>query len=240
MSLRATLFRAAVAILIGCGAAQAVDVEIVYLERQIAAPPILSNLENAPEDTGLAGARLAIDENNTTGRFLGQTYALTEIVVPEDEAFDPGAIAALEGGAKVVVAHMPAEDLLALADWPGAEGMVIFNGSARDDALRRTECRGTVLHTIPSDAMRADALAQFMLKRRWTDWLLITGEGPGDAGYADALRAAAAKFNATITGEKTWRFDADMRRNAAQEVPLWTRSATGGAMSCTTPGCRGR
>lgn len=223
MGLKAVFFRAAVAISMGCGAAQAVDIEIVYLERQVAAPPILSNLERAPEDTGLAGARLAVAENNTTGQFLGQTYALTEVIVPEDKPFDPGAIAALAGGGAVVVAHMPAEDLLALADWSGAEGMVIFNGSARDDALRRAECRGGVMHTIPSDAMRADALAQFMLKRRWTDWLLITGEGPGDAGYAAALRAAAAKFNATITGEKTWRFDADMRRNAAQEVPLLTQ-----------------
>ena len=34
-----------------------------------------------PADDGLAGARLAIDDNNTTGRFMNQQFALMDLPV---------------------------------------------------------------------------------------------------------------------------------------------------------------
>ena len=39
-------------------------------------PPPLSPLDVRPPDDGVAGARLAINDNNTTGRFLGQEFTL--------------------------------------------------------------------------------------------------------------------------------------------------------------------
>ncbi len=71
--------------------------------------------------------------------------------------------------------------------------------------------------------MLADALAQFLMKRRWDEWFLIEGQGPGDAEWAAALRRSAEKFGAEIVAEKVWAFDADMRRNAAQEAPAFTQ-----------------
>jgi ABC transporter substrate binding protein (PQQ-dependent alcohol dehydrogenase system) len=71
--------------------------------------------------------------------------------------------------------------------------------------------------------MLTDALAQFLMLRQWDEWLLIEGEGPGDAAYAASIRASAAKFGAEIVAEKVWAFDADMRRNAQQEGPLFTQ-----------------
>ena len=38
-----------------------------------------------------------------------------------------------------------------------------------------------------------------------------------------ALENSARKFGLTIAGQKEWAFDADMRRNAGQEVPLFTQ-----------------
>lgn len=37
------------------------------------------------------------------------------------------------------------------------------------------------------------------------------------------MRRSATKFGMKLKSEKTWVFDADMRRNAAQEVPLFTQ-----------------
>ena len=39
-------------------------------------PPPLSLLDFPPQDDGVAGARLAINDNNTTGRFLKQEFTL--------------------------------------------------------------------------------------------------------------------------------------------------------------------
>ena len=49
----------------------------IVLARELRdAPPPLSLLDVAPADDGMAGARLAINDNNTTGRFLKQEFTL--------------------------------------------------------------------------------------------------------------------------------------------------------------------
>src|SRR3984957_425638 len=45
----------------------------------------ISLLDKPPRDDGLAGARLAVSDNNTTGRFIGQQFELTDIPVRADD-----------------------------------------------------------------------------------------------------------------------------------------------------------
>jgi ABC transporter substrate binding protein (PQQ-dependent alcohol dehydrogenase system) len=52
---------------------------------------------------------------------------------------------------------------------------------------------------------------------------MIVGGHPQDEAYAAAMRASLVKFGLKPGPEKQWLFDADMRRNAAQEVPLFTQ-----------------
>lgn len=205
------------------GGAPAGDVSILYLERAVEHPPTLSNLDPKPGDEGLAGARLGLADNAATGKFLGHSYALRTVIVAPGEDFDAAARAALAEGAGLIVASAPADDLLRLADMPKAAGALIFNAAAADDRLRGADCRANVLHSKASRAMLTDALAQFLMMRRWDEWFLIEGEGPGDAEFAEAVRRSASKFGARVVAEKVWRFDADMRRNAAQEAPLFTQ-----------------
>ena len=202
--------------------ASELDVAIGYLEQRVVRPPVLSNLETVPADEGLAGAALAIAENATTGRFLGHGYRLeTRIVEPGGDL--AGAFAELVRTTPFIVVNAPAADLLGLADRPEAGAAILFNAAAPDIALRGADCRANVLHTIPSRAMLADALAQFALKKRWGDWAMIRGEAPGDVAFAEALARSAAKFRLDLQATKVWAFDADMRRSAAAEVPLFTQ-----------------
>jgi ABC transporter substrate binding protein (PQQ-dependent alcohol dehydrogenase system) len=203
-------------------AADPIAVPVVWLEVQVDSPPALSNLDPIPDDAGLAGARLGLADNASGGRFLGHDYALTEIIVAPGTDPAPAMAQAL-ATSKLIVVKAPMDALLALADLPGAADALIFNAAAPDVALRRDACRANVLHTAPSRAMLTDALAQFLIKKRWTDWMLIAGVHPGDQAYADAIRLSAAKFGARIREEKTWAFDADMRRSASAEVPLFTQ-----------------
>ncbi|MEM8734760.1 MAG: hypothetical protein AAGG44_11085, partial [Planctomycetota bacterium] len=68
-----------------------------------------------------------------------------------------------------------------------------------------------------------DALAQMLVKKRWDDLVMITGTHPSDTSYAKAMRRSLTKFGLSLEAEKEWAFDADMRRNASQEVPLFTQ-----------------
>ena len=199
------------------------EVRIDLIERQVVPPPILSNMIAPPGDLGVAGARLAVTEIATTGRFMGHGYALHETIIPPEGDFLTAARAALADGARLLVVKAPPADLLALADLPEAAGAILFNTAAPDDALRGADCRANVLHTTPSLAMRADALSQFALKKRWTDLAMVQGPNPEDAAFAEAIRASLTKFGMGLKAEKTWAFDADMRRVASAEVPLFTQ-----------------
>jgi ABC transporter substrate binding protein (PQQ-dependent alcohol dehydrogenase system) len=69
-----------------------------------------------------------------------------------------------------------------------------------------------VLHLLPSRAMLADALMQYMLERKWTKIALVIGGDPEDKLYADAVRASAHKFRIKIVQEIPWTFDPGARR----------------------------
>ena len=79
---------------------------------------------------------------------------------------------ALANGHRLFVADLHADQLLALANAPGAEEALIFNVRAPDDALRDVDCRANLFHVMPSRAMKADALAQYLVSKKWRDWLL--------------------------------------------------------------------
>lgn len=202
--------------------AQAVDVQIHYLKQEIVAPPTLSNLDARPETLGLDGAKLGVKENRTTGSFLGQSYRLTVTSVAPDTDIREAAAAALSKTGFLIV-DAPMDALLHVADLPAARDALIFNVAAPDPELRSQECRKNVLHTLPSIAMRTDAVIQFLVSKRWVNLVLISGTNPADTAYADALKHSAVKFGLKIRAEKSWAYDADMRRNAAQEVPLVTQ-----------------
>lgn len=206
-----------------CGAAYAeVAVTVGYLEKVEPQPPVLSNLDPVPENEGLAGAEVGLKDNATTGRFLKQTYSLESRIVEEDDDF-LAAARALLAITPFIIVKAPGEDLLALADLPEASAAVLFNAGSPDTGLRDASCRANVLHTLPSRAMLTDALAQFGVRRKWVDWVVIAGPNPKDQAFARALEASAQKFGIRIRASKVWDVDADMRRTAFQELPLFTQ-----------------
>ncbi len=205
------------------GQGDAAVVRIAVLTQLVDRPPALSNLEPPPDDSGLLGARMAIAENNTTGRFMKQRFELRETVVPAD-GDAVAAFKALTGdGYRFIVANLGADTLLRVADLPEAGKVLIFNAGAADDALRNEECRANILHTVPSRAMIADALAQFLAWKRWSKWFLVIGRRAEDRLFAAAVRRAAKRFGTRIVAEKTWEFGPDTRRTAQSEVPVFTQ-----------------
>ncbi|MCX8225542.1 MAG: ABC transporter substrate-binding protein [Sulfitobacter sp.] len=193
-----------------------------YLRVDVPRPPVLSNLDPIPENNGLAGAQTALEDNLTTGKFLGQTYTLVAATVADGD--DP-LIAATQmlAATSYLILDAPAPIILAIADLPQAQGALLFNASAGDVSLRDGDCRTNLFHSLPSDAMRTDALAQVLVQKRWTDLVMIAGTFPADTAYAEAIRRSLTKFGLRLSAEKTWDADADMRRTASQEIPLFTQ-----------------
>ncbi|MEL7164594.1 MAG: ABC transporter substrate-binding protein [Pseudomonadota bacterium] len=190
------------------------------VERDV--PPTLSNLDPEPDNLGLAGVLTALKDNETTGRFLGQKWTVNEFTAFLGD--DPVALAAdALAAAPYLIVDAPGETVKAIADLPAAQSALIFNAGSGDPALRDADCRANLLHSLPSTSMRTDALAQFFVIKRWSDLVMIAGAHPQDQAYAAAMESSLSKFGLSLAARKEWVFDADMRRNAAQEVPLFTQ-----------------
>ncbi len=180
-------------------------------------------LDPIHQDAGLRGAELGIADNNTSGRFVGQHFRLLGAVVGQDEDPARAFYFLLREGYRHLIVNLPAEKLLTLADSPGAENILLYNVGAYDDRLRGKDCRANVLHTLPSHAMRADALGQYLKQKRWTDWFLVLGPRPQDLRFAEALRRSANRFGAKIVAAKSWTHTYDTRRTAESEVAVFTQ-----------------
>ncbi len=207
----------------------AVPIEIGIIRVEHERPLPLARVDLPPEDLGLAGARLAIGDNNTTGAFMGQSFELTEVVVPPADA-----VAAMQdlvaGGARFIATLADGETTLALAAAAGDE-TVVLNALAPDDRLRGEDCRANLLHIAPSRSMMADAVAQFLVFKRWGDWFLIEGSHPEDAELAAAYRRAADKFGARIVEERVYADTGGSRQTDSGHVqvqaqlPVFTQRA---------------
>jgi ABC transporter substrate binding protein (PQQ-dependent alcohol dehydrogenase system) len=205
------------------GPAQAkVMMVMTYLRQEVKTPPVLSNLDPIPKDLGIAGAKVALADTQTTGSFLDHHYSLTVMSVEPGGDFVKTAKSALTGS-KVLFVDAPATSMLTVADLPEARDALIFNVSSGERRLRDGDCRANLFHTIPEDAMRADALMQVLRARRWSRTAMIIGPKEQDEAFAATLRSAAAKFGVEIVAEKTWTFNTDLRRAASKEVPLFTQ-----------------
>ena len=207
----------------GQAAEAPLQVQIGYLGYRPDPGPLLSNVIPEPADAGQRGAELAIIDSNSTGAFLNQRYSLTTATVDTPDALLAAAQAQHAQGLRLFVVNAPAASLRQLS--AALPDSLLFNAGSPDDSLRSTDCLGNVLHTLPSRAMLADALAQFLVVRKWQKALLIVGPTEDDQAYAAALRRAAKRFGVQWVAEKAWRFDNDQRRSAQADMPLFTQTA---------------
>jgi ABC transporter substrate binding protein (PQQ-dependent alcohol dehydrogenase system) len=194
-------------------AAEPVSVPVVWLSFEPPRPIASTALNPPPADEGLLGARVALAENATTGRFTGQTWTLEEHSAPDEAGVLAAAHDALVAGRRLIVTNLPAPLLLKVADLPEAKDALLLDAATSDDSLRAEDCRRNVLHLPPSRAMLADALMQYLVVKSWTHILLVTGPQPADQSLGAAFRASAMKFRVKIVADKPWTFVEGARRS---------------------------
>lgn len=207
---------------------QPVEIRIGYL-RAYAPQLALSVLDVPPRDEGVAGANVAIADNNTTGKFLGQEFTLDVTEVKPDADVVPVFKEMIAKGDRYVLADISATQLLSVADMARDAGVLIFNVGATDDILREEECRANVFHTAPTRTMLADGLAQYLIWKQWRNWVLLYGSHERDQLFADALRRAATRFGGEIVAEKEFKDTGTARRTDSgvvqiqRQMPVFTQ-----------------
>ena len=209
---------------------QPLEIKIGYL-RQAPSRIKISLIDVPATNDGLAGAQLAIEDNNTTGRFLNHHYVLVDTLLGEGD--DPVAAmnALADQGASFIVTSLDADRLLKVADAGKARGEMLINASALDERLREQDCRANIVHVAPTRSMLADALAQYLVWKKWSRWMLLTGSHEKDALFAEALRHAATRFGAKIVAQREFKDNGGARRTDSgvteiqRQMPVATQGA---------------
>ncbi|MGD8233663.1 ABC transporter substrate-binding protein [Vibrio sp. TRT 1302] len=201
-----------------------ISINIVYLKQNIKRPPALSNVIEQAPDSGYQGAQVGVADANSTGKFLKQSFQVT---YSEAETLDE-MLAKLQSlyqqGERLFVVDVSSQALIKADLWASDKSVLLFNVNDSSDLFRSQQCLSSVLHTTPSNAMRSDAIAQWLLSKRLNQVLLVSGAQEEDIELSESFKRSAKRFGLELLEEKQWTFDSDLRRSAQQEVPLFTQT----------------
>jgi ABC transporter substrate binding protein (PQQ-dependent alcohol dehydrogenase system) len=181
-------------------------IPIYYLGKKYDEPLPLSVVEPIITDKGIQGARLAIEDANRVAPFTGYKYNLVEDIIPKKGDIVAKAKEILAKGDAFIVADLEPDDLIAVADLPEAKNSVLLNIRSSAEKLRQEDCRQNVFHIIPDYAMRADALGQYLIWKKWPRWFVLRGDTKGDKDYLAQLERTAKRYGGKIVKESVYPF----------------------------------
>lgn len=174
--------------------------------------------------TGAAsdGVAAAFKESRLELESAGASLALETVNVANAAEAKAAAQKAEKGGAVALFTDLPADATLAVAD---AVKLPVLNLSAASDRLRQQDCRPRLYHVAPSERMRADALAQTLVSRKWMQVLLLTGPTPADAERAAVVQAAIKRYGLKLTASKPYKLSGDPRERDLANPLLLTQGS---------------
>lgn len=182
--------------------------------------PVYTGLSLKDRHRPVDGVRLAFRDTRVLGRALGIGFELDEILLAPDD--DPvSAVRAAKENALAVLLDLPSEDTAAVVAAEGQDGLLI-NIRHGAERWRGADCAPALVHTPPSEAMLAEALAQYLRSQGWDDVLLLVGSTPDDLPLAAAARSAAKKVGLTIVAERSFELTNDPRRRDLSNIRLLT------------------
>ena len=197
--------------------------DIIFITKEREVPAVLSNLDPILNDEGFYGIQLGVEDNLTTGRFLGHDYKVKMIQVSLKEDLEEEFKKLIKSGYTYFVADLNSGELSKLSNLKESKNILLINIRSKEDSLRNEFCKTNLIHVAPSYTMLSDALTQYLVKKKWKKWLLVIGPEKEDKAYADALKKSAKKFNIKIKEERVWDFASDLRRTAQKEIPIFTK-----------------
>jgi ABC transporter substrate binding protein (PQQ-dependent alcohol dehydrogenase system) len=169
-------------------------------------------------------AALAVDESSQEVEAAGHKLVVKSFLAPNATEL-PKAIAQLKA-AKVqyVLLDLPDADIkTALASASAALApAILFNTGSGLDELRGTACMANLLHTYPSEAMRSDALAQYLAARNWGQSLVLVGPRPADKLQLDAFLRSAKRYGVKVAKQSAFKLSTDPREREFSNVRLLT------------------
>jgi len=168
------------------------------------------------------GAVVALEESKFHGIAAGVEFKLRREIIGSEAKLLPALRRMIGDGVKLILLDLPAEQVARLAEATSDEDVMLFNVSALNDALRQQQCQSNLYHTAPSRSMLTDALAQYLVFKKWRDVLVLKGPKPADRDYHRAFQRSAKRYGLNVEGVEDFVLGADPRQRAQNNVALLT------------------
>ena len=208
-------------------AAQAAVWNVTLIERSADARLERARMERAylghPGGSAADALTVAMDEAQFELEAGKSSVKLTTQPAASLDAARSAALAAEKAGGNLLVVNLPAAWGAAVA---GAVKVPVLNVGASADSLRESECTVNLYHLLPSERMRADALAQALIARKWVNVLLLNGPSPDDATRSAAAQASIKRYGLKTVAVKPFKLSADPRERALGNLTLLTTGLT--------------
>lgn len=99
---------------------------------------------------------------------------------------------------------------------------IVFNIAEGSDELRGVSCHPQWLHTLPSERMQADALAQWLAARGWRELLWLVGPRTADAALREVWQASFKRHGLRVRAERRFVLSGDPRQREQGNPRLLT------------------
>jgi ABC transporter substrate binding protein (PQQ-dependent alcohol dehydrogenase system) len=162
---------------------------------------------------------MALDDAQFELEAAKTTITLKSEQVSSVEAAKAAAQKAEKAGSPLLVINLPGAWTSAVAS---AVKLPILNIGASEDNLREGDCLANLYHVLPSERMRADALAQALMARKWSQVLLLVGPMPEDIKRSQTAQASMKRYGLKLVANKSFKLSTDPRERTLANLQLLT------------------
>ena len=178
-----------------------------------------------PLGSPFAGAEVALREVRFVGQALGVSFDLVRARGADAAALVAELDKLHAEGVRYFLIDAPGKVVAEVAAATRGRELLLFNVSAPDDALRQAQCQAHLYHTLPNHGMQTDAIAQFLVFKKWRNVLLLQGPLDDDKLIGAAFENSARRLGLKIVAKKDFLLSNDPRQRELGNVGLLTAGA---------------
>ena len=126
---------------------------------------------------------------------------------------------------KIILLDLPAIELSNVVNKISNLNLAVINISSKNNELRSSNCNQNLFHTIPSERMLSDSLAQYLSDKKWRKVLVLTGPLEIDKAKSESFIESAKQFGLKIVDNRNFLLGNDPRARDQNDLDFLTGSA---------------
>ena len=174
----------------------------------------------------LAGAKLGLKDIKPFQRMAKVKFKLMDMRIKNiDTAADEILNHIHKNNIKIVLLDFPASELINIVSKISNLNIAVINISSKNNELRSFNCNKNLFHTIPSERMLTDSLAQYLSDKKWRKVLILTGPLEIDKAKSASFIESAKQFGLKIVDNRSFLLGNDPRARDQNDLDFLTGSA---------------